>query len=94
MTPDTSVQSRSLTLHLARLVWDQRWAIGVFGSAALMGPSRVVNVSHWPADIVASYLIGLALILSTIWLHERMLPWFERHIPFVYSLLTGDGRAS
>jgi undecaprenyl-diphosphatase len=67
------------------------WAILVV--VVLMGPSRVVNVSHWPADVIASYLIGLALILSTIWLHERTLPWLDRHIPFAYSLLTGDGRA-
>lgn len=68
------------------------WAL--LAIVVLMGPSRVVNVSHWPADVVAWYLIGLALILSTMWLHERMLPWLDRHIPFVYALLTGDGRAT
>ena len=58
----------------------------------LMGPSRLVKLAHWPADVLFSYLMGGALILGAIWLHQRLLPWLEPRIPRLHSILTADGR--
>ena len=58
----------------------------------LMGPSRLVKLAHWPADVLFSYLMGGALVLGAIWLHQRLLPWLEPRIPRVHSILTADGR--
>ena len=32
----------------------------------LMGIMRVIELDHWPADVIASYLIGLPLLLGGI----------------------------
>ena len=58
----------------------------------LMGPSRLVEMAHWPADVAGGYLIGLTLLLSTIWLHDRVPSWIRPRFPRLHSLLTGDAQ--
>ena len=57
-----------------------------------MGPSRLVEQAHWPADVTGGYLIGLTLLLGTIWLHNHTLPWIGPCFPRLHSLLTGDSQ--
>jgi undecaprenyl-diphosphatase len=38
---------------------------------ALVGPSRVERGHHWPTDVVASSLLGLAYLLALVGLYER-----------------------
>ena len=64
------------------------WALVTL--VVLMGPSRLVEQAHWPADVIGGYLIGLALLLGTIWLHNHTLSWIGPRFPRLYSLLTGD----
>ena len=56
----------------------------------VMGPSRLVERAHWPADVTGGYLIGLTLLLGTIWLHDHALPWIGPRFPRSHRLLTGD----
>ena len=58
----------------------------------LMGPSRLVERAHWPADVTGGYLVGLTLVLSIIWLHNHILPWIGPRFPRLHSVLTGDSR--
>lgn len=60
----------------------------------LMGPSRLIEQAHWPADVTGGYLIGLTMLLGTIWLHDHSLPWIGSRFPRLHSLLTGDARPS
>lgn len=42
----------------------------------LMGPSRVIELDHWPADVVGSYLLSLPFLMALIWLdrHPQLQP--------------------
>ena len=72
------------TRRRAALVW------ALVTLVVLMGPSRLVEQAHWPADVTGGYLIGLTLLLGTIWLHNHTLPWIGPRFPRLHSLLTGD----
>ncbi len=39
--------------------------------AVLMGPSRVVELDHWPADVVGSFLLSIPFFLVLIWLDRH-----------------------
>ncbi len=39
--------------------------------AVLMGPSRVVELDHWPADVVGSYLLSIPFLLLLIWIDRH-----------------------
>ncbi|MCH7786375.1 MAG: phosphatase PAP2 family protein [Chloroflexi bacterium] len=54
---------------------------------ALMGIMRVVELDHWPADVTASYLIALPLLLGGIWLYPRLPSWLHERLPWVFSIL-------
>jgi membrane-associated phospholipid phosphatase len=41
---------------------------------AMVGPSRVAQGHHWPTDVTASYLLGLAYLLGLIAVYERIEP--------------------
>ena len=43
----------------------------MISAAVLMGPSRVVELDHWPADAVGSYLLSLPFLLVLIWIHRH-----------------------
>ena len=72
-----------------------RWTmIGIFGGlAALMGPGRIIDGEHWPADVIGGYLISLPLLFALIWLHPRVLPVLRHRAPWLYRLASGE-RAS
>jgi membrane-associated phospholipid phosphatase len=44
------------------------------GVLALVGPSRIQQGHHWLTDVVASYLLGLAYLLSLIELYRATTP--------------------
>jgi membrane-associated phospholipid phosphatase len=51
----------------------------LWGLVGAMGPIRIAQLEHWPADVVAGYLYGatfLALVAVTI-------PWLEEALPNV-----------
>jgi membrane-associated phospholipid phosphatase len=60
----------------------------------ISGPARLVQLDHWPADILASYLFALPLLGVVVFLHSRLLPWLARHLPSLWRFLVADGRAS
>lgn len=39
--------------------------------AVLMGPSRVIELDHWPADVVGSYLLSIPFLLLLIWIDRH-----------------------
>lgn len=44
------------------------------GVLALVGPSRIQQGHHWTTDVVASYLLGLAYLLTLIQLYHATQP--------------------
>lgn len=44
------------------------------GGLALVGPSRIQQGHHWTTDVVASYLLGLAYLLTLIQLYHLTTP--------------------
>jgi undecaprenyl-diphosphatase len=64
----------------------------VAGSAALIvitAPARVVELDHWPADVVGGYLIALPGLLIVIWVHRRAPVWIAARAPVLAWLLVG-----
>ena len=43
----------------------------MISAAVLMGPSRVVELDHWPADVVGSYLLAMPFLLILIWIDRH-----------------------
>ncbi len=37
----------------------------------LMGPSRVIELDHWPADVVGSFLLAVPFLLVLIWIDRH-----------------------
>ena len=75
--------------HLT-IPWQRRvvqW--GLWGFIALMGPARLMSLTHWPADISASYLIAFPQLLFVFWMYPRMLPVLRDYLPWVYNLFHG-----
>lgn len=72
-----------------------RWTmVGIFGGlAALMGPGRVIDGEHWPADVIGGYLISLPPLFALIWLHPRVLPVLRGRAPWLYRLVSGEPAA-
>ncbi len=55
-----------------------------------MGPARIIDKDHWPADVAGGYLISLPLLMGVIWAHAHLPAWLGRRAPRVYSLLGGE----
>ena len=45
--------------------------------AVLVGPIRIAQLEHWPADVVAGYLFGLAFLAAVILLMPVVDRWWE-----------------
>ena len=63
---------------------------GLWGFIVLMGPARVNALTHWPADIGASYLIAFPQLLFVFWLYPRALPYLRDHLSWAYEALHGS----
>ncbi len=75
--------------HMA-IPWQRRavqWSI--WASIILMGPARLMSLTHWPADIGASYLIAFPQLLFAFWMYPRVLPILRDYLPWVYKLCHG-----
>jgi membrane-associated phospholipid phosphatase len=51
-----------------------RWPLtaGLVGLIGLVGPSRIHQGHHWPTDVAASYLLGLAYVVGLTALYRRV----------------------
>ena len=69
-----------------------RWGMVVIfaGLAVLMGPGRVIDGEHWPADSIGGYFISLPLLFALIWIYPRGLPILQRRAPWLYRLAGGE----
>lgn len=68
----------------------------VAGSVAIIviaAPSRVVELDHWPADVVGGYLVAVPALLMVIVIHRRAPAWIVRHAPALSWLLDGGSGA-
>lgn len=63
---------------------------GIWGFIAVMGPARIMSLTHWPVDIAASYLIAFPQLLFVFWMYPRVLPYLREHLPWVYEALHGS----
>ncbi len=62
--------------HLANSLIRSRWlraaVIAPFvGLVALIGPSRIYQGHHWPTDVLASYLLGIASLIGLTTAYSR-----------------------
>lgn len=63
--------------HLANSLVRPRWlralvVTPLVGFVALVGPSRIYQGHHWPTDVLASYLLGIASLLGLTALYNRL----------------------
>jgi undecaprenyl-diphosphatase len=51
-----------------------RWplSLGLVGLVVLVGPSRIYQGHHWPTDVTASYMLGLAYLIGLMALYRRL----------------------
>lgn len=61
----------------AILIHNRRWGCVAMVYAALVGISRIYLCVHWPTDVVAGALIGIAVALVAVWFMSRWIPYFR-----------------
>lgn len=63
------------------------------GAAVLIvvtGPSRLIEGDHWPADVIAGYIIAIAGLAAVIWIDRRLPGVLGERAPRVYQWLQLD----
>ncbi|MEP7159106.1 MAG: phosphatase PAP2 family protein [Chloroflexota bacterium] len=51
-----------------------RWplSLALVGMVGFVGPSRIYQGHHWPTDVAASYMLGLAYLIGLMALYRRV----------------------
>lgn len=57
--------------HMRPGIWRTALITLMLALAILMGPSRVVELDHWPADTLGSYLLSIPFLLALIWIDRH-----------------------
>ena len=60
---------------------------GLVAIPVAVGPLRVMDVDHWPADVLGAYLLALPALFVVIWLYRRLPGWLERWSPRLHRLV-------
>ena len=47
-------------------------SMGLLAMLGLVGPSRIYEGHHWPTDVAASYLLGMAYVIELTALYRRV----------------------
>ena len=61
----------------ALLIHSRRWGVAAMVYAALVGISRLYLCVHWPTDVVAGALLGIAVAFAATWFMSRWIPYFR-----------------
>ncbi len=54
-----------------------RWGVPAFVLASMVGISRIYLALHWPTDVVAGALIGIAVAIVCVTLLRSRVPYFQ-----------------
>ncbi len=61
----------------AIFIHSRRWGCLALVYAALVGFSRLYLCVHWPTDVAAGAIIGVATALLAVWSMSRWIPYFR-----------------
>jgi membrane-associated phospholipid phosphatase len=68
--------------------------ISSLATIALMGPSRISELDHWPADVIEGYLVGVSALVAVNWCAPRVPHLLEHRWPRAAQLLRTPGSTS
>lgn len=61
----------------AILIHSRRWGCLALVYAVLVGISRLYLCVHWPTDVIAGAVIGIAVAFLAVWVMSRLIPYFR-----------------
>ncbi|MDO5862061.1 MAG: phosphatase PAP2 family protein [Thermoplasmata archaeon] len=67
----------SFAAATAIFIHNRRWGIPALVFAALVGISRMYLYMHWPTDVLAGALIGIAVAYLCVWFMSRYIPAYR-----------------